>query len=186
MIRVFWLLIFLFAGGCTSNIVMLPPKETATQQLIVASAAQKAIASLPPFSASSAYVDGSAFTGSKYELASFNAWLLQHGVDLVEQKRAAVTIVPYIGVDSYNLKSLLLGVPKLRLSIFLSTPEIALYGKTTEIAINQISFYAFDNHTGKAVAVETSRFGLQPYSITKLLFVLHFERPKLAPDQRAP
>ncbi|HVE21850.1 MAG TPA: hypothetical protein VNC39_07735 [Acidocella sp.] len=186
MTRVVLLLILLLSDACSSGIVTLPPKETATQELIMSSAARKAVESLSPFAASSAYVDGSDFTGSKFEIAIFKAWLLQHGVGLAAQKNAAVTIVPYTAVDSYNFKSLLLGVPRLKLSAFLSTPEIALYGKTTEIAINQISFYAVDNKTGNAIAVETSKFGLQPYSITKMLFVLHFERPKLASDQRAP
>jgi hypothetical protein len=186
MTRLFLFLALLLCEACTSGIVTLPPKETATQELILSSAARKAVESLPAFAAPSAYVDGSDFTGNKYELATFKAWLLQHGVALAAQKNAAVTIVPYTAVDSYNFKSLLLGVPRLKLSAFLSTPEIALYGKTTEIAVNQISFYAVDNKTGNAIAVETSKFGLQPYSITKLLFVLHLERPKLASDQRAP
>lgn len=186
MIRVVLLLALLLSDACTSGIVTLPPKETATQELIMSSAARKAIESLPPFATPSAYVDGSDFTGSKFEIAAFKAWLLQHGVALATQKDAAVTIVPYTGVDSYNLKSLLFGVPKLKLSAFLSTPEIALYGETTEIAINQISFYAYDNKTGNAVAVETSKFGVQPYRISKFLFIFHFDRPKLAPDQRAP
>ncbi|HEY1857587.1 hypothetical protein [Acidocella sp.] len=67
-----------------------------------------------------------------------------------------------------------------------ATPEIAFYGRTTEIAITQISFYAFDNKSGKAVAAQNSKFGLQPYSVTKMLFVLHFGRPKIAPALRAP
>ena len=186
MIRIFGTLAFLLLGACTSSITMLPPKETATQQLIVSSSEQKAVDSLAPFTASSAYVDSSEFTGSKYELAAFKAWLLQHGVALMDRKRAAVTIVPYSSVNSYNLKSLLFGLPKLKLSAFLSTPEIAFYGKTTEIAINRLSFYAFDNKTGKAVVEQNSKFGLQPYSVTKMLFVLQFERPKLMPAQRAP
>jgi hypothetical protein len=55
MIRPFYLLVLGLLGACTSSIVTLPPQETATQQLIMSSAAQKAIASLALFAASSAY-----------------------------------------------------------------------------------------------------------------------------------
>jgi hypothetical protein len=79
--------VFLLRGACTSGVVTLPPKETATQELIVSSSEQKAVDSLKPFAAPSAYVDSSEFTGSKYELAAFKAWLLEHGVALAAARR---------------------------------------------------------------------------------------------------
>jgi hypothetical protein len=174
--------------ACSSTITTEPPKTSATQQLIVSSSEAKAIASLPAVPIpGSAYVDPSDFTGSKYELAAFKAWLLGQGTPLSDnQKTAAVIVVPFTGVDSYDLKSLLVGIPAFKIAALMSTPEIALYGKSTEIAINQIGFYAYDRATGRLVVAETSKYGLQPYSVTRALFVFTRESPKIAPDQRAP
>lgn len=134
-------LVFLVAcllTACTSTIGTKEPTISATQQMIVSSSEAKAIASLLAVQIPGpAYVDASEFTGSKYELAAFKAWLLPHGTALTDDPKAAVTIiVPSTGVDSYDLKSILVGIPSFKIAAVLSTPEIAIYGKSTEIAIN--------------------------------------------------
>lgn len=174
-------------AGCTSSIPVTPPAQTATQQLIVSASETKALATLPRLLPPRlAYVDAANFTGGKYEMAAFKAWLLAQGVPLTDTEKSAQMIVaPFAAVDSYNVKSLLLGIPALRITALLQTPEIAAYADATEIAINQIAFYAYDAKTGVNVAQATSKYGIQPYSVEHLLFFFTTEYPKLAQGARA-
>ena len=175
-------LLALTLAACNSNITANAPAITATQQLIVSSAEEKSISSLS-FSLprdKRVYVDTTEYTGSKYQLALFQTWLLNNGSNLTNnQKLSDITVQVYSSVDSYNYKSLLIGVPTIKLGPFLDTPELAAYGKNTMIAINQFAYTAYDTSTGKYIASATSKYGVQTYSITKMGFVGSRENPKL-------
>lgn len=177
-------------AACTSSILTDSPKVTATQEIIVSSSEHKAVDSLPPLPAlmtdGTAYVDSAGQGIPSYELSVFRTWLLQRGVKLTDNRaKAAIIITPYIAVDSYNIKSLLIGLPALSITGYFKTPELALYGQTTEIAINQIGFYSVYSQSGALAVAEVSRYGLQPYSVTKSAFFFSAEHPKIAPDDRA-
>jgi hypothetical protein len=177
------LLAALALAGCTSSIATVAPHTTASQQLIEASAEQAAVDSLPATLPSrKAYIDASSFDGSKYELAAFKLWLLEQGIALAaDAKSANMVVVPYTAADGYNVKSLLVGIPAFKLAALMSTPEIALYARTTELAISQLNFYAYDEKSGALVVAAKSKFGLQTYSITRVAFFFDSETPKIDP-----
>jgi hypothetical protein len=158
------------------------PSITATQQLIVALSENKSIETLSNcLPKQLTYVDTTQYTGSKYQLEVFKAWLLQHGILLTNVESKADTIVEiFVSVDSFNAKNMIVGIPAIKLTMLASTPQIAFYSKSTEIAINQFNFIAYDAHTGNVVSVVHSKYGVQEYSIITYAFLGEIEKPKLA------
>jgi len=174
--------LLLLLAGCTSSVTLVNPTVTATQQLIVSSSEAKAISSLANnLPKELTYLDTSNYTGSKYQLALFINWLLDNKVPITQDIKAASVIVQiYTSVDSYNSESYLIGLPAFKVGPIASTPELAAYAKDTLIAINQISYFAFDAKTGMKIAEGSSKYGVQEYSVTKLAFLASMQKPKLS------
>lgn len=186
--RQFGLAAALLAGlalsSCTGSITTKPAAETASQQIIMSMAEQKAVASLPgALPPRLTFVDETYWTGARYETGALRAWLLAHGVPLTDDRKAAQVILePISAVDSYDEKSLFFGIPALKLSGD-ETPTLTLFAKNTDIAISRLSFAAYDAKTGQAIALQQSKFGVQYYHVTQALFLGVYDSPHLDPQE---
>jgi hypothetical protein len=155
-------------AGCTTVADTNPPR-TATEELLISTAADRAAAALliqvprnmPVF------IDGSTFDGtdSKYAIGALRASLLRQGVRLVDDKKDAKIVAQLrAGALSTNHKSMVIGVPSFSIPIpFTSTPltipEIAFYGDEAQKGIAKFAVALYDAKTGKLIDEPDPQFG---------------------------
>lgn len=147
----------LLLTGCTTA-RQTNPSQTATEQLLISTAADRAAAKmLAPFPrGSKVYVDAQYFQGgidSKYTISAIRNQLLKDGADLVPDRKDADIIVEIrSGAQSIDNKTTLVGLPSLSIPIPLAgafkLPEIALYRKKSEIGTAKIAMTGYSEKTG--------------------------------------
>lgn len=147
-------------SGCTT-VRSTDPQRTATEQLLISTAADHAAAQLSlniPRN-NLVFLDATNFEGydSKYAIGSIRDHILQQGLRLTDDKGKADTIVEIrAGALSVDDRSFLIGVPQLNLPIplagQLSVPEIALYKRETQQGIAKFAATAFDAKQGNFIA----------------------------------
>ncbi len=153
-------LIGLSLAGCTT-IRNTDTQRTATEQLLISVAADKAAKSLTlniP-KGNRVFVDASNFEGydSKYAIGAIRDHLLQQNLALSNDKGNADTIVEIrSGALSVDDRSTLIGIPQLNLPIPLagqaSIPEIALYKRETQQGIAKFAATSYDAKKGTFVS----------------------------------
>ena len=146
-------LLALFGPGCTSRRVSYPPR-TATEQLLLSTATDRALAqvNLSIFCGRSVYVDFTYFDSydSKYVEGEIRDAFNRAGALLVaDAKSADIIVEARSGADSIDNSSFFFGIPRIPLPIP-STAETPV--------IPQIAFYSRDSDHSYA------KFGLLAYS----------------------
>jgi hypothetical protein len=147
-------------SGCTTERHSLPSR-TATEELLISSAADRAAQnlnlSLP--TDRKLYVDSSNFEGpdSKYAISAIKSEILRRGGRLVSDREDADIIVEIaLGALSIDQTSSILGLPQFDLPIptagDLAFPEIALFKKEEHKGIAKFSAFGYDAKTGALVA----------------------------------
>ena len=167
--------------ACTT-IRTTDPARTATEQLLVSTAADRAAEKLtlaPLKAAGKVYVDASQFDGvdSKYAIAAIREHFLRQGLALTDDVKAADAVVQIrAGALSIDRDSLLIGVPKLALPLPLTgtvaTPEIAFFCRERQTGIAKFAATGYNVASGTLLAatgpqVETSH----KTHLTLLLFL---------------
>lgn len=168
-------------ASCTTN-VQTNPARTATEELLISTAAERAAAKLAldiPENAN-VFVDNSNFEGtdSKYAIASIRTSLLTHNIRLVDdRKNADVIIETRAGALSTDRKSFLIGIPQFNIPIPLASgtlpfPEIALYGKDEQNGVAKFGVTGYDAKKGTLVSTQDPQYGFS-HNIKKtvLLFI---------------
>lgn len=145
-------------AGCTTVIQSLP-KETATQQLLISTAADHAIeklrVELPK--GTPVFLDESDFQAydQKYVIGAIKTHLLKSGLRLVADKARAVAIVEIrSGALSINKSSTLIGIPGTEIPLPLSssplkTPEVALLKDDRQQGVAKFAMTVYDVKDGK-------------------------------------
>jgi len=181
MIRQKAILVLMLAvlGGCTTN-VQTDPSRTATEELLLSTASERAAAKLAPEIAPGAkvFLDNSNFEGtdSKYAIASIRSRMLQRGAKLVDDKKSAdVVIETRAGALSTNRKTFMIGIPQFNIPIPLATapltfPEIALYGKQEQKAIAKFAITGYDAKKGTLVTAQDPQYGFS-HNTKKTVFL---------------
>jgi hypothetical protein len=148
-------------AGCTTFHETQPPR-TATEQLIMAHAAEIAadkLASAMP-RGQRAFVDDSHFKGddSDYGVSAIRAALLKHGLILATAKPDSnITIEIRMGALAIDMRDTLVGLPPLdvpvpgTLSAF-NTPEVSAYSRTQRTGVAEFAAFAYDTKTGRPIA----------------------------------
>src|SRR5690349_21333465 len=128
-------LLALLLPGCTTD-RQTDPQRTATEQLLISTAADRAAESLALDIGSDrkAFLDATNFEGidGKYAIAAIRNSLLRQGTHFVGDRKDADTIIEIrSGALSIDKHETLVGIPSLDIPIPLAgqlgTPEIALY-----------------------------------------------------------
>jgi hypothetical protein len=179
----FWLVLglALLAAGCTT-MRRTEPKRTATEEMLISTAADRAAAQLDlaTLRGEKVFVDASHYKGldSDYTVAAVQAALLKGGALLAPDRASADAVVAMRnGAQSIDKREFLIGIPSFSVPVPLSSsavqvPEMALYARAQNIGVSKLAVTAYNAKTG---AYEISRGPLYGFAhddrYTVLLFV---------------
>ena len=187
-----------FATGCTQT-ELTKPKRSATEQLLISTAADRALAQadLSMVAGKKVFVDRSYFDaqdedyviGEVRELVTMRGGMLMH-----ELKDADLVIEPRSGALSIDSTSSIIGLPSTPTPIpFAGTvqvPEVALFKSEKQFSIAKIALLAYERDSGKHVAATGSLIGRASIKYYKFLGFISYnkstvpERKKLTDEQK--
>jgi len=146
--------------GCTTE-RQTDPAQTATEQLLISTAADRAAKKLAlqiP-KGSQVFVDATNFDAvdSKYAIAAIRAHLMEEGAKLVGDRAKADTIVEIrTGALSVDQDQLLVGIPAITLPIPLAgqftTPEIAFFKRDRRQGLAKFTAIGYRAADGSMIA----------------------------------
>ena len=144
-----------FLSGCAEASMTNPPRS-ATEQLLLSTAADRAIAtaSLPLFSGKKVFLDATYYDSydSKYVLGAIRDALSRAGALLYNsESNCDLIIEARSGADSIDSSESLVGIPQTGVPIPLAgtiaIPEIALYKSTRQYSIAKLALFAYSPAT---------------------------------------
>lgn len=167
------------------------PQRTATEQLLISAAADRAAdrlnIELPEHS--KVFVDSSNVEGldSKYAIATMRAGLLRRGAALVADRAAANVVVEIrSGALSVDESKFLLGVPEFEIPVPASDsikfPEIALFKKAERKGVAKFAGVGYDAKDGRLLGVSEPQFGFSHETRYVVLLFFSWERKDFIPD----
>ena len=182
-------------SGCTS-IRTSHPERTATEQLLISTAADRAaerLASAIPAGDARVYIDARNFEGydGKYAIGTIRDAFFRQGVRLTNDRKAADTIVEIrSGALSVDRESYLIGVPELEvpfpLAGTLAVPEIAFYSRKVQTGIAKFAATGYDAREGTLISSSGPQLDSSRKTRTTLLFFFSSTADDLdVPEQRA-
>ena len=147
----------LAAGGCTQT-TLTAPQRSATEQLLLSTAADRAIGStnLALFSGKKVFVDGSYFDSydGKYALGTIRDALSRSGAMLVGNvTNSDLVVEARSGALSIDAADMLIGVPSAGVPVPLagtvSIPELAFYKSQKQFSLAKFALLAYETKGGK-------------------------------------
>jgi hypothetical protein len=155
-------------AGCTTARTTAP-QRTASEQLLLSAAADRAAAklSLSIPKGTKVFVDDHFFTGydQGYALAAIRTQLLKSGLKVVDDRaRADAIVMVSSGALSTDQKSVLVGLPQLTVPYIpvgnsVTVPEIALFKQAEEKGVAKFVATGYDAKTGELLATTDARYG---------------------------
>jgi hypothetical protein len=155
-------------AGCTTQRAT-EPLRTATEQLLISSAADRAAAQLVLAipKDTRVFVDREYFQGydDGYAMNAIRSQFLRQGLALVDDRTKADAIVTVAsGALSTDQKSLLIGIPALTVPFLpvgnsLTVPEIALFKTAQDKGTAKFVATGYDAKTGKLIATTDPQYG---------------------------
>jgi len=177
------LFVALALGACSTE-RETSPARTATEQLLISSAADRAAEKLALAipADKKVFVDAGYFEGtdSKYALAAIRDSLLKKGVALVDKKEAADAVVePRAGALSIDESETLVGLRSFEVPIPLAgplkLPEIALFKRAERKGVARFAATSYDTKNGHLIASSDPKSGFShKKEWTVLLFITWF------------
>jgi len=176
-------LMAMLLSGCTTGRQTDPPR-TATEQLLISTAADRAAASiaLDLGPERKCFLDATNFEGldGKYAIAAIRSSLLKKGTRFVGDKKDADTIVEIrSGALSIDKHDTLVGIPSVDIPIPLAgnfgTPEIALYKSEEQEGVAKFAATAYDAKDGRFLGESTPPLGRSKIQRQVLLIVSWIE-----------
>jgi hypothetical protein len=177
-------------AACSTRRETTPPR-TATEQLLISAAADRAAdrlnIDLPEHS--KVFVDSSNIEGldSKYAIATMRAGLLRRGGALVADRAAADVIVEIrSGALSMDESKFLLGVPEFQIPVpasgAITFPEIALFKKAERKGVAKFAGVGYDAKDGHLLGASDPQFGFSHETRYVLLLFFSWERKDFIPQ----
>ena len=155
-------------AGCTTA-RSTAPLRTASEQLLISAAADRAAAqlSLGIPKGTRVFVDTRYFQGydDGYAIAAIRTQMMKNGLMLMDDRTQAEAVVQVSsGALSTDQKSLLIGIPQLTVPYYttgasITVPEIALFKQAEEKGVAKFVATGYDAKTGKLLATTDPRFG---------------------------
>jgi len=148
-----------FCGGCTQT-TLTAPQRSATEQLLLSTAADRAAEStnLSLFNGKKVFVDGSYFDSydGKYALGTIRDALNRAGAQLVTTlTNSDIIIEARSGALSLDAADLLVGVPSAGVPVpfagTISIPELAFYKSQKQFSLAKFALLAYETRGGKHV-----------------------------------
>lgn len=165
------------------------PERTATEQLLISTAADKQAQSLDfgvP-AGKRVFIEAANFEGydAKYAIAAIRQQALVKGLRLTDEKKDAECIIEIrAGALSVDQRDMLVGIPKFDLPVPLAGgaftfPEIALYKRDTQQGIAKFSTAAYDAKDGRLIATASPAADSSFQKKTILLFFISWSEDNL-------
>ena len=179
-------------AGCTITRDTLP-QRSATEQLMISAAADRAAAELtvklkPD---SKVFLDSTNFEGydSKYAIGAITEQVLEHGARLMpERKDANVVVAIRSGALSINETNHLVGVPAISVPVpFAGTftiPEMALFSRHQYQGVAKFAATAYDANTGEIIGTSGPRYGFSHRTHWVVLFLISWNSDDLIPKEQ--
>lgn len=188
------LLLILAAGSslaaCTTERASVP-QRTATEQLLISTAADRAASelSLAIPKNTKVYIDRQYFQGydEGYALNAIRTQFLRQGLALVDDRKDAEAVVTVAsGALSTDEKALLIGIPALQVPIFpigtsVSVPEIALFKSAQDKGVAKFVATGYDAKTGKLIATSDPQYGISHQTNHTILLFFSWQSGDLIP-----
>jgi hypothetical protein len=189
-VAILFLLLLLPLGGCISNRVTNPPR-TATEQLLISSAADRAIDqlhfALPR--GTRVFLDVHNFTAAngddaKYATAVIEDRLLLEGAAIMpDAKSADVIVAMRAAALATNSHKILIGIPAMGVPIPLAgtiaTPEVALFSWDSQKGVAQFAATSYGARDGTLRSSTGSVTGVAKHNKKVILFVFGATRNNL-------
>jgi hypothetical protein len=149
----------LAVGGCAQT-TLTAPQRAATEQLLLSTAAERAILStnLSMFNGRKVFLDASYFDSydSKYAIGTIRDALSRSGALLVRNEtNSDIVIEARSGALSIDAAETLIGVPSAGVPVPLagavSIPELALFKSQKQFSLAKLALLAYETHGGKHV-----------------------------------
>lgn len=152
----------LAGGGCTQTI-LTAPQRSATEQLLLSTAADRAITNttttnLWVFRGKKVFLDTSNFDSydAKYVIGSIRDALSQSGAVLVRNEtNSDIIIEARSGALSIDASSTLVGMPSSGVPVpfagAVSIPELAVFKSQKQFSIAKLALLAYETHSGQHV-----------------------------------
>lgn len=185
-------------AGCTQT-ELTRPKRAATEQLLISTAADRALAQadFSTVNGKKVFVDGTYFeaTDEEYVLGTVRDLISMAGGFLVRKVDDADLVVePRSGALSIDSNSSLIGLPStptpLPFAGAVQIPEIALYKSEKQFSIAKIAILAYERGSGRHVASSGSLVGRANIRYYKFLGFISYnkttipERKKQTKEQK--
>jgi hypothetical protein len=170
------------------------PDRTATEQLLISTAAERAADSmartLPPRGVIFLQPANFDSEDGRYALAAIRDALLRQGLNVVDNRGQANTVIEVrAGALSIDDSDTLVGLPRLPIPIPLAEtmelPEVALFSRDQAQGVAQFSAAAYDSGTGTMVASTGPHFGFADVTEWTVLVLFSWTTDDL-PDESAP
>jgi hypothetical protein len=179
----------LLLGGCSTVRDTQPPR-TATEEMLISAAADRAAEALQPHFAPGAkvFVDAQYFEGTddKYAISAIRDRLAREGAHLVsDQKTADMVVELRSGAQSIDQNSLLIGLPSLNLPIPLTgqiqTPEIALFKRAREVGVAKVAATGYGAKDGTYAVTLGPKYGFSHVTDWTVLFFISWKTQDYLP-----
>jgi hypothetical protein len=150
----------LLAGGGCAQTTLTAPQRAATEQLLLSTAADRAVTStnFSLFNGRKVFLDASYFDGydSKYAIGTIRDALSRSGALLVSNAtNSDIIIEARSGALSIDAAQTLVGVPSAGVPVPLagavSIPELALFKSQKQFALAKLALLAYETRGGKHV-----------------------------------
>ncbi len=169
----------ILAAGC-STIRATDPARTATEQLLVATAADRAAQQmdLAALAGKKVFLDPAHLEGADkgYALGAVARRLAGQDARLVaERKQADVAITVHAGALSVDRSQFLIGLPEMAVPVPLAgplqTPELALFKRDGQTGIVRLALNAADAASGEPVLSPEPASGQAHFTLWKILLI---------------
>ncbi|HEY0599473.1 DUF6655 family protein [Brevundimonas sp.] len=182
-------------GACASTSETYPSR-TATEQLLVARAADRAVEglTLPIPDGTRVFVDDAYFRAENapYAVSAVRAALSEAGYALASSKQEAEAVLELrAGALSLEQMRRVFGVPEMRIPIndsfnVVSVPELSVYSRRDRVGVAEFSAFLYEPKTGAplgAVLPMTGEFRIRSH---KLLMIVAWGQQSVDPGERDP
>ena len=172
------------------------PSRTATEQLLVARAADRAVdnLTLPVPDGSVVFVDETYFRAeaAPYAVSAIRAALSEAGYSLAPTKRDAAAVLELrAGTLSLEQMRRVFGLPEMRIPIndsfnVVSVPELSVYSRRDRVGVAEFSGFLYEPTTGAPLGAITPMTGEFRIRSHKLLMIVAWGQQSIDPGQRDP
>ena len=185
----------LLLGACAST-SETNPSRTATEQLLVARAADRAVEglTLPIPSGSQVFVDASYFQAENaaYAISAIRNALSDAGYALAPSKAEADAVFELrAGALSLEQMRRVVGLPDMRVPIndtfnVVSIPELSVYSRRDRVGVAEFSGFLYEPGTGAPLGAITPMTGEFRIRSHKLLMIVAWGQQTIDPGERDP